>query len=116
VQSLDHPQAGKIDFCTICNEGDSRVIGLSYPYGQPEVASFVVKCLVAGQKLMRQLKSDEPFAPNRGQADAQGVIQTTVFREATAETMMAMLDELQVPYSVQHVRNRMAILRHKPSN
>ena len=113
LQVLKHPQGFKIDFYTICNEGDDQVMGLSVPHNRPDVASFVVRCLLAGQKLLSKLKSDEPFQPERAEPNLQGVIKGTVLREAEPDTILAIMKEFGVDIDPQHVRNRLAILRHK---
>ena len=113
VQALEHPQGFRIDFYTLANEGGAEVVGLSVPHHRPDVASFAVRCLQAGQKLMRQLKSGEPFEPNRAEASPQRVIKGVVFREAEPETVMEMLTELEIAFDPQHVRDRLALLRHK---
>ena len=113
VQVLKHPQGFAIDFYTLANEGGAEVVGLSVPHHRPDVASFAVRCLQAGQKLMRQLKSGEPFEPNRAEASPQRVIKGVVFREAEPETVMEMLTELEIAFDPQHVRDRLALLRHK---
>ena len=113
VQALEHPQGFRIDFYTLANEGGSEVVGLSVPHHRPEVASFVVRCLHAGQKLLSMLKSDEPFQPERAEPNPQAVIMGVVFREAEPDTVMAMLTDLDIKFDPQHVRDRLALLRNK---
>ena len=113
VQALEHPQGFRIDFYTLANEGGAEVVGLSVPHHRPDVASFVVRCLHAGQKLLSMLKSDEPFQPERAEPNLQGVIKGTVLREAEPDTILAIMKEFGVDVDPQHVRNRLALLRHK---
>ena len=113
VQVLEHPQGFKIDFHTIANEGGDQVVGLSVPHNRPDVASFVLRCLLAGQKLMRQLNSGEPFAPERVEPNLQRVLKGTLLREAAPGTIIEIIGEFGVQVDAQHVRNRLAVLRHK---
>ena len=116
VQVLAHPQGFKIDFYTICNEGEDQVVGLSVPHQRPDVASFVVRCLLAGQKLLSKLNSDEPFAPERAEPNLPSVIKGVFLREADADTILSIMKEFGVEIDPQHVRNRLAILRHKKAD
>ena len=113
---LAHPQGFSIDFYTICNEGDDQVVGLSVPHQRPDVASFVVRCLLAGQKLLSKLKSDDLFQPERADVNLQSVIKGVVFRQAEPDTVMQILAELEVPFDVQRVRDRLALLRRVSRN
>ena len=89
------------------------MVGLSVPHQRPDVASFVVRCLLAGQKLLAKLNRDEPFAPERAETNLPDVIKGVVLREADADTILAIMKEFEVEIDPQHVRNRLAILRHK---
>jgi hypothetical protein len=110
-QRFDRPDGKVIDFYTLANEGGSEIIGLSTPHARPDIAEFALRCLSAGQKLMRQLKADARFRPDAGDANAQDVIKRVVRREASAETILAILSDLQVPIDPQQLRERLAHLR-----
>jgi hypothetical protein len=115
-QRLKHAQGVELDFYTLVNEGNQEVVALSCEKDRPDIPAFVARSCMAGQKLLRQLNEGEAFAPERREADLQGIIKGTVFREATPETIDAILKEFGAQVDSQHIRSRLALLRRSIGN
>lgn len=55
-----------VDVFYLYDDGHSAIVSLGVPHGREDIAEFVFKCILAGQKLLKEMPKDMPFGPHLG--------------------------------------------------